>query len=102
MKLVPIPQLAEYLRRPGALPRVSATDGEWFRCPRCFARGYGIDAWLPMTTEYWATYRGRLILSACKACRADASRRVRGIVPAGPVLRRTDGSVTPRREAMAA
>jgi hypothetical protein len=102
MTLIPITQLADYLRQRDARPRVSASDGEWFRCPSCARRGYGVDAWLPMTTEYWATYRGRLILSACKACRADVSRRACGIVPAGPVFHVQYGSATPRREAMAA
>lgn len=97
MKLVPVAQLTDYLSRPGALPRVSATDGEWFRCPSCARRGYGADAWLPMTTDYWATHRGRLILSACKACRADVARKARGIVPGEPRARRA-----PVREAMAA
>jgi hypothetical protein len=102
MQLIPVAQLAEYLGRPGAPVRVSATDGEWRCCPSCARRGYGADAWLPMTTEYWATYRGRLILSACKACRADVARKARGLVPAEPVARRRHGSVPPRREAMAA
>ncbi|HEV2540225.1 MAG TPA: hypothetical protein VGU03_11010 [Frateuria sp.] len=83
MQLIPIAQLADYLRRPGVPARVSAEDAEWFRCPRCARRGYDVDAWLPMTDEFWATHRGRLILSACKACRADVSRKARGIVPAG-------------------
>jgi hypothetical protein len=89
MQLIPVAQLADYLDRPGAPVRVSATDGEWRCCPSCARRGYGADAWLPMTSEFWATHRGRLILSACKACRSDVAGRVKGIVP-GP------------REAMAA
>lgn len=85
MNLIPITDLTTYLRRPDAPSRVSASDCEWFRCPRCFSRGYGADAWLPMTPEYWASYRGRLIMSACKACRADVARHKRGMVTVGRV-----------------
>lgn len=81
MKLVPVTELAAYLRRPDASPRVSSSDGEWFRCPSCAKRGYGPDSWYPMTPEYWATLHGRLILSQCKACRADIARHKRGMVP---------------------
>lgn len=102
MQLIPVTQLATYLSRPDAPARVSAVDGEWRRCPSCARRGYGADAWLPMTTEYWATYQGRLILSACKGCRSDAAQKMRGVVPAEAVFRARYGSATPRREAMAA
>lgn len=81
MSLIPVTDLPTYLRRPDAPTRVSASDCEWFRCPSCFARGYGVDSWYPMTPEYWATIHGRLILSQCKACRADISRKKRGVVP---------------------
>lgn len=81
MTIVPVAQLSAYLRRPDAPARVSASDGEWFRCPSCFRIGYGVDSWQPMTPEYFATLHGRLILSQCKACRADISRKKRGVVP---------------------
>lgn len=80
MTIVPVTELSTYLRRPDAPPRVSASDGEWYRCPSCFRIGYGVDSWQPMTTEYFASHHGRLILSQCKACRSDFARHKRGMV----------------------
>lgn len=82
MTIVPVTDLAVYLSRPDAPARVSATDGEWFRCSGCARRGYGVDSWQPMTSEFFATHAGRLILSKCKACRADVAAHKRGVVPA--------------------
>lgn len=103
MNLVPVTQLAEYLRRPDAPARVMATDCEWFRCPGCAKRGYGVDSWHPLTAEFWGTHRGRLMLHACKACRSDLARNRRGFVPEELAVERARyGAVPAGREAMAA
>lgn len=57
-------------------------DCEEALCKSCVRKGYGDDAWLPLTTEYWATENGKFVLSACKACRSEVRVRAVGMVAA--------------------
>jgi hypothetical protein len=58
-------------------------DGEWRMCRECLNRGYGVDAWLPLTSQYWPLLHGKLWTGRCRACNEDRRYGKRGIVPAG-------------------
>jgi hypothetical protein len=60
----------------------SRLDGEYVKCRSCDMAGYGLDAWLPATSEFWVTHLGVLQFSKCKACRSEVAARRFGFVPA--------------------
>ncbi len=60
----------------------SMPDGEYALCRSCERAGYGPDAWLPATDEFWSKSAGALQFNKCKACRSEVTARKFGFVPA--------------------
>ncbi len=58
----------------------SRQDGEYVQCRSCARNGYGPDAWLPATTEYFPIQNGRLRFDRCRACRSEVQQRRLGFV----------------------
>lgn len=58
----------------------STPQGEERLCRCCENRGYGQDAWLPATSDFWPLVHGRLWFGRCRACAADLRERKRGVV----------------------
>ena len=61
-------------------PFQSRPDGEYAQCRSCARNGYGPDAWLPATSEFFPTQYGRLRFDRCRACRSEVRERRFGFV----------------------
>lgn len=61
----------------------SRPDGEYFQCQSCVRKGYGPDAWLPCTFEYWPHRNEgstKLSFATCKACKSEIRTRCKGVI----------------------
>jgi hypothetical protein len=58
-------------------PYQSRPEGEYASCAR---NGYGPDAWLPATSEFFPTQYGRLRFDRCRTCRSEVLERRFGFV----------------------
>jgi len=65
-------------RRGRQLRFESRADGEYCQCGRCARIGYGVDAWHPVSEEFWPMDHGRLSLVMCKACRSELMAKKSG------------------------
>jgi hypothetical protein len=61
--------------------KLTMPDGEYRLCRSCERRGYGVDAWWPMTSEHWPMMNGSLWFGRCRACNADIKAGKRGVMP---------------------